>query len=156
MSSGVPDFKELLRILPHRYPFLLVDRVVSLEPGKRVVAIKNISANEPFFQGHFPGHPIMPGVLLCEAMAQAGGVLVFQTDPERTAKYLVYLAGLDNVKFRRPVVPGDQVRLELEVLKRRAPIWRFKGVAKVGEAVAAEAEILMSETEFPRIGVSPA
>ncbi len=151
MSSGeAHDFKELLRILPHRYPFLLVDRVLSIEPGKRVVAIKNVTVNEPFFQGHFPGHPIMPGVLLCEAMAQAGGVLVFQTDPERMQRYLVYLAGLDNVKFRRPVVPGDQVRLELEVVKRRQPIWRFKGQALVGDAVAAEAEILMSETEATR------
>ncbi|HEY8368324.1 MAG TPA: 3-hydroxyacyl-ACP dehydratase FabZ [Thermodesulfobacteriota bacterium] len=149
-SSEAPDLKELLRILPHRYPFLLVDRIVSVEPGKRVVAIKNVTMNEPFFQGHFPGHPIMPGVLLCEAMAQAGGVLVFQTDPERMQRYLVYLAGLDNVKFRRPVVPGDQVRLELEVLKRRAPLWRFKGQAMVGEALAAEAEILVSETEATR------
>ncbi|HEX7128429.1 MAG TPA: 3-hydroxyacyl-ACP dehydratase FabZ [Thermodesulfobacteriota bacterium] len=149
-SSEAPDFKELLRILPHRYPFLLVDRIVSVEPGKRVVAIKNVTVNEPFFQGHFPGHPIMPGVLLCEAMAQAGGVLVFQTDPERMQRYLVYLAGLDNVKFRRPVVPGDQVRLELEVLKRRTPLWRFKGQAMVGEALAAEAEILVSETEATR------
>lgn len=150
MSGEVPDFKELLRILPHRYPFLLVDRIVSVEPGKRVVAIKNVTANEPFFQGHFPGHPIMPGVLLCEAMAQAGGVLVFQTDPQRMEHLLIYLAGLDNVKFRRPVVPGDQVRLELEVLKRRSPLWRFHGKALVGDALAAEAEITMSETANPR------
>ena len=149
MSGEVPDFKELLRILPHRYPFLLIDRVVSVEPGRRIVAVKNVTANEPFFQGHFPGHPIMPGVLLCEAMAQAAGVVVFLATPERT-HLLVYLAGLDNVKFRRPVVPGDQVRLELEVLKRRQPLWRFLGKAIVGDALAAEAEVTVIETTTPR------
>ncbi len=141
---------DIMRILPHRYPFLLIDRVVELEPGVRAVALKAVTANEPQFTGHFPERPIMPGVLLIEAMAQAGGVLVFQTDPERMQSYLVYLAGLDNVKFRRPVVPGDQVRLELEVLKRRQPLWRFKGQALVGDAVAVEAEILVSETEARR------
>jgi beta-hydroxyacyl-ACP dehydratase FabZ len=146
----MPDLKELFRILPHRYPFLLVDRVVELEVGRRVVCVKNVTVNEPFFQGHFPGHPIMPGVLLCEALAQAGGVLVFQTDPTRMEKYLVYLAGLDNVKFRRPVVPGDQVRLEVEVLKRRSPVWRLAGRAVVDGQLAAEAEILMTETTAPR------
>jgi 3-hydroxyacyl-[acyl-carrier-protein] dehydratase len=150
VSNATPDLKELLRILPHRYPFLLVDRVLSIEPGKRVVAIKNVTVNEPFFQGHFPGHPIVPGVLLCEAMAQAAGVLVVQSDPERMRKFLAYLAGLDNVKFRRPVLPGDQVRLDLEVLKHRPPLWRFAGKAYVGEALVAEAEILMTETAAER------
>jgi 3-hydroxyacyl-[acyl-carrier-protein] dehydratase/UDP-3-O-[3-hydroxymyristoyl] N-acetylglucosamine deacetylase/3-hydroxyacyl-[acyl-carrier-protein] dehydratase len=120
-----------------------------VEPGRRIVAVKNVTANEPFFQGHFPGHPIMPGVLLCEAMAQAAGVVVFLATPERT-HLLVYLAGLDNVKFRRPVVPGDQVRLELEVLKRRQPLWRFLGKAIVGDALAAEAEVTVIETTTPR------
>ncbi len=150
MSSEIADIKELLVILPHRYPFLLVDRVVAVEPGKRVVAIKNVSVNEPFFQGHFPGHPIVPGVLLVEAMAQAAGVLVYQSDPERMRTRLFYLVALDNVKFRRPVVPGDQVRLETEVLRRRSPLWRFQGKALVGEALAAEAEITVSDTEKPR------
>lgn len=150
MSSDIADIKELLVILPHRYPFLLVDRVVAVEPGKRVVAIKNVSVNEPFFQGHFPGHPIVPGVLLVEAMAQAAGVLVYQSDPERMRTRLFYLVALDNVKFRRPVVPGDQVRLETEVLRRRSPLWRFQGKALVGEALAAEAEITVSDTEKPR------
>lgn len=150
MSSEIADVKELLVILPHRYPFLLVDRVLSVEPGKGVVAIKNVSVNEPFFQGHFPGHPIVPGVLLVEAMAQAAGVLIYQTDPARIGSRLFYLAALDNVKFRRPVVPGDQVRLEIEVLRRRSPLWRFQGKALVGEALAAEAEITISETEKPR------
>lgn len=150
MSSPAVDVKELLVMLPHRYPFLLVDRVLAVEPGRRVVAIKNVTANEPFFQGHFPGHPIVPGVLLVEAMAQAAGVLVYKTDPERMGNRLFYLAALDGVKFRRPVVPGDQVRLEIEVLKRRSPLWRFQGKALVGETLAAEAEITVSETEKPR------
>ncbi len=149
-SDAVEHYKELLVILPHRFPFLLVDRVLEVELGKRVVAIKNVTVNEPFFQGHFPGHPIMPGVLLVEAMAQAGGILVYKTDPERMGKLLVYLTGLDKVKFRRPVVPGDQVRLEVAVDKRRGPIWRFGGQALVGGALAAEAEITMSLTDRPR------
>lgn len=134
------ESREIETILPHRYPFLLVDRVLELEPGKRIVAIKNVSRNEPFFQGHFPGYPIMPGVLIIEAMAQAAGILAYRSSQEAAGK-LVYFLGIERARFRRPVVPGDQLRLELEVAHRRPPNWRMHGRALVGDQVVCEAEL---------------
>lgn len=135
------DIKEIMKTLPHRYPFLLVDRIIELEVGVRVVGIKNVTINEPFFQGHFPGEPVMPGVLIIEAMGQTAGVLAYRSMnvPENQG---VYLMSLNRVKFREPVVPGDQLRLEMEVLKQRGPIWVFKGRAYVEKRLVAEAEIM--------------
>lgn len=132
---------EIMKYLPHRYPFLLVDRIVEFEENKRVVGIKNVTINEPFFQGHFPGHPIMPGVLLLEAMAQTGGVLALKSDPSPETKVL-YFMSIDNAKFRKPVLPGDQVRFELDLTKSRATIRAFKAVAKVDGTVVAEADMM--------------
>jgi beta-hydroxyacyl-ACP dehydratase FabZ len=133
--------EEIMRFLPHRFPFLLVDRVIDLVPRKNIVALKNVTINEPFFQGHFPGHPIMPGVLIVEAMAQAGGVLVMDKMEEASDK-VVYFMSLDNVKFRRPVVPGDQLRLEVELLPNRGRTLRMKGEAYVEGQLVAEAEMM--------------
>ncbi len=135
------DVNQIQEVLPHRYPFLLVDRIVELEPGKRIVGIKNVTVNEPFFQGHFPGYPIMPGVLIIEAMAQTGGVLVLRGIPDRASK-LVLFAGIESARFRRPVVPGDQLRFELEVIALRASVAKMKGKALVDGKVAAEAEVM--------------
>ena len=132
---------EIMKYLPHRYPFLLVDRIIEFEENKRVVGLKNVTINEPFFQGHFPGHPIMPGVLLLEAMAQTGGVLALKSDPEPEKKVL-YFMSIDKAKFRKPVLPGDQVRFELDLTKSRSTIRAFKAVAKVDGAVVAEADMM--------------
>jgi len=132
---------EIMSYLPHRYPFLLIDRILEFEENKRVVGIKNVTINEPFFQGHFPGHPIMPGVLLIEAMAQVGGVLALKSDPEPSKK-VIYFMSIDKAKFRKPVVPGDQVRFELELLKVRSTVRQFRGVALVDGNVVAEAEMM--------------
>jgi beta-hydroxyacyl-ACP dehydratase FabZ len=132
---------EIMTYLPHRYPFLLIDRIIEFEENKRVVGIKNVTINEPFFQGHFPGHPIMPGVLLIEAMAQVGGVMALKSDPNPSNK-VIYFMSIDKAKFRKPVVPGDQVRFELELVKIRSTIRTFKGVALVDGAVVAEAEMM--------------
>ena len=133
-------------MLPHRYPFLLVDRVVEFEPGKRVLAYKNVSANEEFFQGHFPGRPVMPGVLVIEALAQACGILGFKTVNKLPADgYVYYLVGSDNVRFKRPVMPGDQLRLEANVIKGKRGIWKFACKASVAGEVACEAEIICAE-----------
>ncbi len=131
------DVKEVMSILPHRYPFLLVDKVVELEPGVRAVGIKNVTINEPFFQGHFPSNPVMPGVLTVEAMAQLAGILAFKSGQQGTA---VYFMSIENAKFRKPVLPGDQLRLEVQVLKRRGGVWRFSGNAFVGDKLASEAD----------------
>ncbi|MGA6924091.1 MAG: 3-hydroxyacyl-ACP dehydratase FabZ [Desulfosarcina sp.] len=136
------DIKSILRNLPHRYPFLLVDRVVSFEKNERIVALKNVTFNEPFFQGHFPDMPIMPGVLIVEAMGQAGGILVIQSlAPENRGK-LIYFMGFDNVRFRKPVVPGDQLFLELEMLKLRSKVVKMAGVARVDDKIVAEAKLM--------------
>ena len=132
---------EIMTYLPHRYPFLLIDRIVEFEENKRVVGIKNVTINEPFFQGHFPGHPIMPGVLLIEAMAQVGGVMALKSDPNPSSK-VIYFMSIDKAKFRKPVVPGDQVRFELDLIKVRSTIRTFKGVALVDGTVVAEAEMM--------------
>jgi beta-hydroxyacyl-ACP dehydratase FabZ len=135
------DIRGILNSIPHRYPFLLVDRVLELEPEKRIVALKNVTANEPFFPGHFPGAPVMPGVLIIEAMAQASAVLVLHDMPDRDER-LVYFAGIDKARFRRAVTPGDQLVFEMEVIKRRPRTCKMKGTAKVDGELAAEAEIL--------------
>jgi len=136
------EINEIMKILPHGYPFLLVDRIVEIEPEKRIVGIKNVTYNEPFFPGHFPGRPIMPGVLIVEAMAQAAGVLAFKSMPGEERGKPVYFLGIDNVRFRKPVTPGDQLRLELEITKHRQAIWGFKGKALVDGKLVAEAELL--------------
>ena len=134
------DIQEILEFLPHRYPFLLIDRIVEFERAKRAVAIKNVTINEPFFQGHFPGYPIMPGVLVVEAMAQAGAVLMLHEIPDRHTKLAVF-TGIDNAKFRRSVVPGDQVRIEVDVLSFRTRAGRMAGKAYVDGKVACEATL---------------
>lgn len=134
------DITQIQAILPHRYPFLLVDRIVDYEPGKRVIGLKNVTLNEPFFAGHFPGAPVMPGVLIVEAMAQTAGVMMLASLPDRETK-LVFFTGIDGAKFRRPVVPGDQLRLELTVLKLRPRYIKLRGEAYVDGQLVAEAEI---------------
>ena len=137
------DVRKIMTFLPHRYPFLLVDRILELNPGKNVVALKNVTFNEPHFQGHFPGAPVMPGVLIVEAMGQAGGVLAYESNPEEDpSSFLIYLMGLDNVKFRHPVVPGDQLIMELNILKQRGRTVKMAGKAKVSGKVVAEAELM--------------
>ncbi len=143
--SGVPamDIGRIMDVLPHRYPFLLVDRIVEIEGDKRIVGIKNVTINEPFFQGHFPGHPIMPGVLIIEAMAQVGGMLLLtHFEAQNVEDKVVYFMSLDNVKFRRPVLPGDQIRFELEMIAFRGKTCRMKGVGYVDGQVVAEAEMM--------------
>ena len=140
------DIGDILKLLPHRYPFLLVDRIREWESGQRIVGIKNVTVNEPFFQGHFPGRPIMPGVLILEAMAQVGGVLAFKSAPA-TGKPVVYLTGVDQAKFRRPVIPGDQLRFEIDVIKRRSPFWKMQGRAFVETNLVCEAEITAMVTD---------
>ncbi|HEY4130830.1 MAG TPA: UDP-3-O-acyl-N-acetylglucosamine deacetylase [Gemmatimonadaceae bacterium] len=139
-ESKVIEIDEIMKVLPHRYPFLLVDRVLEIEDGKRIVGMKNVTINEPFFQGHFPGHPIMPGVLIIEAMAQVGGMLLMGSVPNPENK-VVYFTSLNNVKWRRPVKPGDQLRFELELLQVRGMMCKMSGVAKVDGETVAEAEM---------------
>ena len=136
------DVQGIMDVLPHRYPFLFVDRTIEFEEGKRIVGIKNVTFNEPFFQGHFPGEPVMPGVLIIEALGQTAGVLVYRAMGEEAEGKGVYLMSINRVKFRRPVVPGDQLRLELDVVKHRGMIWVFHGKAFVADQLAAEAEIM--------------
>jgi len=140
------DSTEIQAILPHRYPFLLVDRIEELEVGKRVIGIKNVTVNEPFFQGHFPGRPIMPGVLIIEAMAQVGGVLAFKSANQGGAK-LVYFMGIDKAKFRKPVLPGDRLRFVVDILKARHPYWKMRGEAYVEDSLVCEAELMAMVTD---------
>ena len=134
----VLDSEAIQEILPHRYPFLLVDRIEEMEPGKRAVGIKGVTANEPFFSGHFPGRPVMPGVLIVEALAQTAGILVGEEGADKIPMFM----GIDKARFRRPVVPGDQLRLEVELLQMRRNVCRVSGKAYVGEEIAAEAIIM--------------
>ncbi|HEX7708449.1 MAG TPA: 3-hydroxyacyl-ACP dehydratase FabZ [Thermoanaerobaculia bacterium] len=139
---------EIMKLLPHRYPMLLIDRILEIEDDKRIVGLKNVSANEQFFQGHFPGAPVMPGVLIVEAMAQCGAVLFLRNMEDRDRKLFLF-GGVDKARFRKPVVPGDQLIMECDVLQRRASTARIRGVAKVGGAVVAEAEMLSIVTDRP-------
>ncbi|WP_363318120.1 3-hydroxyacyl-ACP dehydratase FabZ [uncultured Zoogloea sp.] len=137
------DINEIKKYIPHRYPFLLVDRITELEIGKRVVGLKNVTVNEPFFPGHFPHNPVMPGVLIIEAMAQTAAVLAFKTEgtvPDDDST--VYFASVDNVRFKRPVVPGDQLVMEAEIVRKMRNIWKFKAVARVDGELATEAEFM--------------
>jgi beta-hydroxyacyl-ACP dehydratase FabZ len=142
------DIQAILKLLPHRYPLLLVDRILEMEEGKRIVGLKNVTANEPHFQGHFPGAPVMPGVLIIEAMAQCGAVLFSVNLPERDKK-LFYFGAVDKARFRKPVVPGDQLILELEVLQKRSNTVKLKGTAKVDGKLVAEAELLSVLADRP-------
>ncbi len=142
-GGAVLDVEAIQRILPHKPPFLLIDRVVEHEKGKRLVAWKSVTVGEPFFAGHFPGHPVMPGVLVLEAMAQASALLVIlDLPPEEVASKVTYLMGIDAARFRRMVVPGDRLELEVEVVKSKGAVWKTRGTARVDGQVAAEAEYL--------------
>ena len=141
------DIKEIRRFLPHRYPFLLVDRVVEVEPEKKIVCYKNVTANEEFFSGHFPGHPVMPGVLILEALAQAAAILAFKSLNLNPADWVIYLMAIDGAKFRKPVVPGDRLVLTCEVLRHKSNVWKQRGTARVDDAVVAEAEFLATVVE---------
>ena len=141
------SYDDITRVLPHRYPFLFVDRITELEPKKRVVGLKNVTGNEPFFQGHFPGRPVMPGVLIIEAMAQVGGILARLSVPdllERAKEEAIFFMSMDKVKFRRPVVPGDQIVFELEPLRTGSRVWKMRGKATVAGEIVAEAELVAS------------
>lgn len=142
-ESSSMDIHEILKYLPHRYPILLIDRVLHVSPGEKITALKNVSINEPFFPGHYPHHPVMPGVLIVEAMAQAAAILSFKSmgsTPSDDSVY--YFVGIDGARFKRPVSPGDQLRLEVGVLANKRGLWKFGGKAMVGDQVAAEAEIM--------------
>jgi len=142
------DKFEVSAILPHRYPFLLVDRIVEIDAGRRIVALKNVTVNEPFFSGHFPGRPLMPGVLLCEAVVQTGGILAHLSSPHTLGRgKIAMLTALDRARFRQQVTPGDQLRLEVETVRRRGPFWKMRGAALVESKVAAELEFTLAELE---------
>jgi 3-hydroxyacyl-[acyl-carrier-protein] dehydratase len=143
--------EEILALLPHRYPFLLVDRILEVVRNEYALGLKNVTLNEPFFQGHFPAYRVMPGVLVIEAMAQVGGVLVYYSDAVAHTK-IPFFTGIDRGKFRRQVVPGDQLRMHLEILRRRGPVWRVRGRAFVEEALAAEAELQVFLADKPAGG----
>ena len=134
--------QSIMQFLPHRFPFIMIDRVLELVPGERVLALKNVTINEPYFQGHFPGSPIMPGVLIVEALAQAGGVLCFESRPQQKKGSPVYFMGMDKVKFRKPVVPGDQLLLAVKIMKIRGKVVKMAGTAYVDEKVVTEAELM--------------
>ena len=139
------NIKEIQKLLPHRYPFLLVDRIIEIQTGVKAVGIKNVTVNEGFFQGHFPGQPIMPGVLIIEAMAQVAGILAFGSGANLGKS--VYFMSIEKAKFRKPVIPGDQLRLEVNILQQRGNVWKFAGNALVEEKVAAEAEFTAMVTD---------
>jgi len=140
--DSIYGIQEIMSLLPHRYPFIMIDRILELIPGEKVIALKNVTINEPFFQGHFPGNPIMPGVLIIEAMGQAGAVLAAKSLEQKPNGTVIYFMGMDKVKFRKPVIPGDQVVFELKFLKQRAKVFKMAGMARVDENVVAEAELM--------------
>jgi 3-hydroxyacyl-[acyl-carrier-protein] dehydratase len=139
------DIKEIHKFLPHRYPFLLVDRIIEINPGEKATGIKNVTCNEEFFQGHFPGNPIMPGVLMIEALAQVAGLLAFRSGA--SAGKSVYFMSIERAKFRKPVIPGDQLKLEVTILQQRGNVWKFSGNAFVEDKIAAEAEFTAMVTD---------
>jgi len=146
--NTVMDIHEILKFLPHRYPFLLIDRVIDIDMGKSLVAIKNVTMNESYFAGHFPNRPVMPGVLILEAMAQAGGVLAYKsTNTSPKDGVLYYFAGIDKARFRRVVEPGDQLRLEVKVVGSKRAIWKLEGSAYVGDELACSAEFMSARKE---------
>jgi 3-hydroxyacyl-[acyl-carrier-protein] dehydratase len=136
------DIHQILKKLPHRYPFLLVDRVVEVVPGQKLTAFKNVTGNEDFFNGHFPGHPVMPGVLILEALAQASAILAYKSEGLDPRRKVTYLMGIDNARFRRPVVPGDRLQLDIEVIRHKGSVWKQKGTASVDGQKVAEGEFL--------------
>ncbi len=138
------DIIEIMRLLPHRYPFIMVDRILSIDPGREITGLKNVTINEPFFQGHFPGRPVMPGVLILEGMAQVGGVLAFYANPEAVGSKLLFFAGIDKARFRKPVVPGDQLILKLEMIRQKRTIMIMGAKAFVDDQLVAEAELMAS------------
>ena len=140
--DSIFGIQEIMSLLPHRYPFIMIDRILELIPGEKVIALKNVTINEPFFQGHFPGNPIMPGVLIIEAMGQAGAVLAAKSLEHELKGTVIYFMGMDKVKFRKPVIPGYQVVFELKFLKQRAKVFKMAGMARVDENVVAEAELM--------------
>ncbi|MGB7592947.1 MAG: 3-hydroxyacyl-ACP dehydratase FabZ [Terriglobia bacterium] len=154
--AAVPDTEkgfvysimDIMSFLPHRYPFLLVDRILEIEGEKRIVGLKNVTINEPFFQGHFPGAPVMPGVLIIECMAQVAGVMIYRDMPDKHRK-LIYFTGIENAKFRRPVLPGDQLRIEMQLLNRRTNFGKMSGQATVDGKMVAEAIVTFAITERP-------
>jgi 3-hydroxyacyl-[acyl-carrier-protein] dehydratase len=149
VDIGVLDIREILEHLPHRYPFLLVDRVLSCIPGQSIHAYKNVTINEPFFVGHFPHHPVMPGVLIMEALAQAAGILSFKTMNDKPSDDSVfYFVGIDNCRFKRPVLPGDQMNLHVTIERNARGIWKFKTVARVDGAIAAEADLMCAKRDL--------
>jgi len=143
-------YHEIAALLPHRFPFQFIDRVLEFEDGVRIVTLKNVSINEPFFRGHFPEQPLMPGVLICEALAQAGALLAHRSTDSVGPGRVCVLAGLDGARFRRPVLPGDQLHLEVILLKRHRPLWKMRGMARVSGHVAAEADLSLMEIERDR------
>jgi 3-hydroxyacyl-[acyl-carrier-protein] dehydratase len=144
------EYADIAALLPHRFPFQFVDRVLEFEDGVRIVALKNVSINEPFFRGHFPEQPLMPGVLICEALAQAAALLAHRSTDGVPAGHVVVLTGLDAVRFRRPVLPGDQLRLEVSLQRRRRPLWKMRGTAHVDTRLVAEADLSLTETHRTR------
>jgi 3-hydroxymyristoyl/3-hydroxydecanoyl-(acyl carrier protein) dehydratases len=145
------DILEIMQVLPHRYPLLLVDRILEIELGKRIVGLKNVSINEPYFQGHFPGFPLMPGVYILEALAQVGGILMIKSLGLEVGKYAVVFAGIDDARFKKPVYPGDQLVLELEVITLKKSLSKMKGTAKVDNQVVAEAILYASARELTQL-----
>jgi 3-hydroxyacyl-[acyl-carrier-protein] dehydratase len=144
------DIHQILKKLPHRYPILLVDRVLSVDAGKTIRALKNVTINEPFFVGHFPHRPVMPGVMILEAMAQSAALLAFANEGDApAANSVIYFAGIDGARFKRPVEPGDQLVMDVELVRHKAGIYKFKGTARVGEEVACEAELMCTMRSIP-------
>ena len=147
METNKINIREILKILPHRYPFLLVDKILECKSGESIKGIKNVTINEPFFQGHFPGQPIMPGVLILEAMAQVGGILAYLSNEEEMKNKLIYFIGLDRVRFRKTVVPGDQIIFDLTMLKRKMKMYIMAGRATVDGKLVAEAELMAAMSD---------